>query len=84
MRAQGGHEGEKVETSREGSVEKEEEANPMQDENHTHVEPTHDVVAKVLVFPNRQRTTPPDGARPSTSVACSHQSSAGNARLRTD
>ena len=48
------------------------------------MEQTHDVVAKSLVDPCKQRTKPTDGARPSTNVACSHQRSAGDARRRTD
>ena len=38
---------------------------------------------KRMVGPYGQRTTPTDGARPSKSVASSHESRAGNARDRT-
>ena len=47
------------------------------------VEQTHDMVAKRLVGPYGQRPTPADGARPSKSVASSHESSARSARNRT-
>ena len=40
------------------------------------------MVAKRLVGPYGQRPTPADGARPSKSVASSHESRAGNARDR--
>ena len=84
VRAQVGHARKRVDTTREGSVEeKGGEAYPMPEENHV-FDWTHDVVAKVPVGPNRQRITPTDGTRPSTIVACSHHSSKGNARRRTD
>ena len=44
------------------------------------VEQTHDMVAQRMVGPSQQRTTPADGARPSKSVASSHQGRAGSAR----
>ena len=46
------------------------------------VEQTHDMVAQRMVGPSQQWTTPADGARPSESMASSHQSRAGSARDR--
>ena len=46
------------------------------------VEQTHDMVAQRMVGPSQQRTTLADGARPSKSVASSHQGCAGSARDR--
>ena len=43
---------------------------------------THDMVERRLVGPYGQRPTLTDGARPSKSVASSHESRAGNARDR--
>ena len=81
VEAQDGHEEEGERTTREQCVVQiEEESNSIHEVND--VSNRHDLVAEGLVDPYRQPTTSADGARPSTDVACSHQSSPG--RRRTD
>ena len=70
--------------TQEKCVEAKKESNSMHEEKKLCVEKTHDMVERRLVGPYGQRPTLTDGARPSKSVASSHESHAGSARDRTD
>ena len=82
VEAQEGHDGEGEMTTQVNCVETRKGMNSMSEEND--VSNRHDMVAKRLVGPYGQRPTPTDGARPSKSVASSHESRAGHVRHRTD
>ena len=79
VEAQEGHDGEEEMTTQETCVEAKKEMNSMyerSDVSNRHMTWWR----KRRVGPCGQRTTPADGARPSTSVASSHEGSARSAR----
>ena len=82
VKAQGRHEEEGEKTTRGESVEGKADDAKHNARRQRRVEQTHDFVAKSLVDSHRRRTELADRKRPSTNVACSHQSSPG--RRRTD
>ena len=84
VEAQEGHDREEEMATQEKCVEAKKESNSMHEEKKLCIEKTHDMVERRLVGPYGQRPTLTDGARPSKSVASSHESHAGSARDRTD
>ena len=81
VEAQEGHDGEEETTTQEKCLEGKKEVNSTHEEKYVS-KWTHDMVEGRLVGPYGQRPTLTDGARPSKSVASSHESRAGNARDR--
>ena len=80
VEAQEGHDGEEEMATQEKCVEAKKEVNSMHEEND--VSNRHMTWWRRLVGPYGQRPTLTDGARPSKSVARSHESRAENARDR--